>query len=74
MSNEGSVNFGQDIDFSPWRATLALLLAQNLTLFLLNGVALSHFFLMPSILFIQMQTHIPFKQVAGSILLAVYLA
>lgn len=73
MSNEGSVNFGQDIDFSPWRATLALLLAQNLTLFLLNGVALS-LFLMPSILFIQMRTHIPFKQVAGSILVAVHLA
>lgn len=68
MSNEGSVNFGQDIDFSPWRATLALLLAQNLTLSLLNGVALS-LFLMQSILFI----HIPFKQVAGSVLVPVHL-
>lgn len=73
MSNEGSVNFGQDIDFSPWRATLALLLAGNLTLFLLNSDALS-LCLMPCMLFIQMHTHIPFKQVVGSVLVPVHLA
>lgn len=73
MSNEGSVSFGQDIDFSPWRATLTLLLAENQTFSLLNNDALS-LFLMPSMLFIQMQTHIPFKQVVGSVLVPVQLA